>query len=366
MPPTLCRFCRPLFAALALAVATAPTLAEPYLAVRAGAHCSACHLNPTGGGLRTNFGTAYGIGQLPAEAIDGAADWTGSVGGRLRVGGDLRVNLSAVDAPNRDEEYAFGRDEALLYAEFALLPDRLSFYVDQRVAPGTALNREAYLFLRSPENAWHLKAGRLFAPYGLRLEDDSAYTRQFTGISMASSDDGIEVGWQRGPGAVQLAVTNGNGGGAENNKGKQWSLHATHVAEAWRVGVGYNFNDGVDRQDRSLSNLYLGLRTGPVAWLAEADYIVDDTFPTGRRKQALGLVEANLALARGHNLKLTYEYFDPDTRLDEDQRNRGSLVWEYTPIPFLQVRTGFRVSDGIPQNDLENQKEAFLQLHLYF
>lgn len=363
MSPNLCR---QLLAALTLVLAAATTSAEPYLAVRAGAPCAACHVNPTGGGLRTAFGTAYGIDSLPAEAVAGAAEWTGSVGNRLRVGGDLRANLSVVDVPNRDEEYAFGRDEALLYAEFVLLPERLSFYVDQRVAPGTAVNREAYALLRSPERNWHLKAGRLFAPYGLRLEDDSAYIRQFTGISMANSDDGIEVGWQRGSGAVQLAVTNGNGGGAENNKGKQWSLNLTHVADAWRIGAGYNFNDGVDRQDRSLHNLHFGLRTGPVAWLAEADYIVDDTLSTGRRKQALGLIEANVAVARGHNVKLTYEYFDPDTKLDEDQRNRSSLVWEYTPMPFLQFRTGYRVSDGIPQNDVENQEEGFLQLHLYF
>lgn len=353
-------------AALTLFAAPALVLAEPYLAVRSGEPCSTCHVNPTGGGMRTVFGNGYGIGNLPAGPFEGAGAWTGRLGDRVGIGGDLRANLNATSVPNRDRTYAFGRDEALVYVEFAVLPERVSFYIDQQVGPGTAVNREAYALLRSPGKSLHLKAGRLFLPYGLRLEDDSAFIRQATGISMANSDDGIEIGWQSGPGAVQLAITNGNNGGAETDKGKQWSLHATHVHPAWRVGASVNFNDGNGDRDRLMGNVYLGLRTGPVVWLAEYDAIADDTVVGGQLEQRLGLIEANYAFAAGHNVKLTYEYFDPDKAVDEDQRNRTSLVWEYTPIPFTQLRFGYRQSDGIPQDDLQHIKEGFLQLHLYF
>jgi hypothetical protein len=358
--------CNTLLVLLALALASTLAQGEPYLAVRAGEHCSTCHVNRTGGGMRTAFGTAYGIAMLPAESVDGAAEWTGRFGERIGIGGDVRSNFNANHVPNRDDEYAFGRDEALFYAEITLLRERLSFYVDQRIAPGTAVNRESYALYRSPDRAWHFKAGRMFLPYGWRLEDDSAFVRQATGINMANSDDGLEVGWQVGPAAWQLAVTNGNGGGAETDKGKQWSLHGTHVAPSRRLGASLNFNDGSGKQDRLMQNVYAGLRTGPVAWLVEFDHIVDDTLALGRRKQRLGLVEANFAVVAGHNAKLTYEVFDPDSQVAEDQRNRLSLVWEHTPIPFMQLRAGCRMSDGIPQNDVQNQKEAFLQLHLYF
>lgn len=352
-------------ATLTLAGASALVPAEPYLAVRSGEPCSSCHVNPTGGGLRTAFGTAYGIGSLPAGPAEGAAAWTGRLGDRVGLGGDLRANLNATSVRNRDRSYAFGRDEALVYVEFAVLPERLSLYIDQQVGPGTAVNREAYALLKSPGKSWHLKAGRLFLPYGLRLEDDSAYVRQMTGISMANADDGIEIGWQRGPGAVQLAITNGTNGGAETDKGKQWSLHGTHVSTNWRVGASVNFNDGEADRDRLMGNLYLGLKTGPIAWLAEFDQIFDDAV-IPQLEQRIGLIEANYGIAPGHNIKVTYEYFDPDTSVDEDQRNRTSLVLEYTPLPFTQLRLGYRHSDGIPQNDLQHVKEAFLQLHLYF
>ncbi len=41
-----------------------------------------------------------------------------------------------------------------------------------------------------------------------------------------------------------------------------------------------------------MQNIFAGVRTGPISWLAEADYISDDNF-TPKRKQVVGLLEAN-------------------------------------------------------------------------
>jgi hypothetical protein len=68
----------------------------------------------------------------------------------------------------------------------------------------------------------------------------------------------------------------------------------------------------------------------------------------------------------GQNLKLTAEEFDPDTDVSEDQQVRYSLVWEYVPIQFAQLRAGVRYYDGIPQNDRQNRQQFFLQLNGYF
>ena len=56
----------------------------------------------------------------------------------------------------------------------------------------------------------------------------------------------------------------------------------------------------------------------------------------------------------------------PDEDVDEDQKTRWSAVYEYTPIPFVQLRAGFRRHDGIPQNDFDNRDVAFVEVHGFF
>jgi len=356
-------------------LAPAASRAEPYLAVRSGAKCMACHVNPTGGGKRTEFGSIYSQTALPEAylnpatgetmAAPEAAPWTGKLNDRFAVGADLRANAQATLIPHTTDRYSFDPVRAQAYLEVKPIVDRLTIYLDERVSPGAATNRETYALLRFANKSAYVKAGRMFVPFGLRVEDDTAFIRQATGTSFNSSDDGVEGGLELGPWSVNVSITNGAGGGTETNRGKQFSSLATYVQPGWRVGASAstNFNGAADRR---MQSVFAGLRTGKFAWLASGVYITDDGTPTGRMKQWATLLEGNFEAARGHNLKLTYEYYDPNADLKEDQRERYSAVWEYVPFQFTQFRLGARKSNGIPQNNAQNATEVFLQWHAFF
>lgn len=342
-------------------------VAEPWFAVQQGTKCVSCHVNPTGGGLRNAFGNAWAQTAMAARNIDVGMEepWTGSVSRYLALGSNLRAAASYVDTPDAASQSEFDLQEARLYVELAAIPDRLSIYLDQRVAPGNSNNLEAYGRYWSADHTWYVKAGQMYLPYGLRLEDDSAFIREVPGINFTTPDRGIEAGIETTHWSAQLAVSNGTASGPEVDTGKQYSARAEYIHSVWRVGASANFND-TDAGERKLAAVFAGLRTGPIAWLAEADYVADDSLAQGERKQWVGLLEANWLMRQGQNLKLTAEYFDPDDDVNENERARYSVVWEYTPMQFLQIRAGARIYDGIPQIDVDNRKLAFAQINVFF
>src|SRR5262245_887727 len=75
--------------------------AEPYIAVREGQKGSACHVNMTGGGMRTSFVSAHAkeILHYPnwwAPLTKPTDYFTGEINQFLAIGGDLRVDATAI------------------------------------------------------------------------------------------------------------------------------------------------------------------------------------------------------------------------------------------------------------------------------
>jgi hypothetical protein len=337
--------------------------AEPYLAVQEGYKCNVCHVNPTGGGLRNDFGTTYAKVLLPAETIDTKLDaWTGKVADMLRVGGDLRADWSRNTAPHTQATSGFDLEQFRVYGDLTIIPDRLGIYVDEQIAPNGSQNEEAYVRYGSTTDGFYFKGGQFYLPFGWRLQDQTAFVREVSGISMATPDKGVEIGYEKNAWSAQLDFTNGTAN--TSGTGHQITSQAVYTKSYWRLGAAVSMTQS-ESGDRKVAGLFAGFRTGPVAYLLEGDYVHDDSFPGGRNLVA-GLAEADWRIKKGHNLKLTAEYSDPDRSVAQDQQTRYSLVYEYTPLPFLQLRLGYRRYFGIPQSPIENQRLILAELHGYF
>jgi len=341
-------------------------VAEPYLAVERGMQCSACHSQPAGGGMRNAYGNAFAQSEMAAERLGGDADiWTGNIGKWLAVGGDLRGRYEYIDTPDEDEISQFDVTRGTLYIEAQVIPNRLSLYIDQQIAPNASQNREAYVKLRDESGRLHLLAGQFYLPYGLRLQDDTAFVRRATGINFTNPDRGVQFGFENRQWSTQVSLTNGSGGGPEIDTGKQVSVVSQYVRPGWRIGASLNTNDA-DTGDRNMGGVFVGIKTGPIAWLAEADYVRDEISGSSDQDGIAGLIEGNWLFRKGHNIKVGYDYFDPDRDIDEDHQVRYSVLWEYSPFQFVQSRVGVRVADGPPQFNVQNRDEFFVELHGYF
>jgi hypothetical protein len=344
--------------------------AEPYLAVTYGYKCGQCHVNPTGGGERTPFGDIFAQTVLPAKHLDTGADvWTGSLNRFISIGGDLRYEFLAVQQPGVRTTNQFDLEQARVYLQASVIPDRLLVYVDEQVAPGGAVNQEAWGMYWSADHTWYVKGGQMYLPFGLRLQDDTALINQVSGVDMTVPDKGVEFGWEKGHWDAQLAVSNGTAGGSTTSNGKQESLQLQYVETRWRAGIAANFNGADADGSRDAYGIFGGFRTGPVAWLAELDLDTNRALPPGPgggQKELAALLEANYAVARGNNIKVTFEYRDPDREALDNRQTRWSFVYELTPIQFVQLRMGARLWEGTSPQPDDHMRLYFVELHGFF
>jgi hypothetical protein len=354
-----------LLGALAGLLSSGRAAAEPYLAVEAGLKCGNCHVNPTGGGKRTPFGELYARGQISATTVSldpNTKPWTGDVTKWFATGADIRGGYDSVATPGQPQVSDFSLTRATAYLDFIALPNLLSFYFDEKVAPDNVENREAYVLYTPHNGRYVIKAGQMFLPFGLRLQDDDAFVRQESGVNFRAPDDGVELGLELPKWSAQVAVTKG---APDNGSDDRVSLSAAYVRPRWRVGASYNKNPD-PLGDREMEAVFAGWKTGPIAWLAELDFITDDLPPSNSNRTYATLIEGNWRVHKGHNLKVTYEFLNPSSHQAEDEQERYSAVWEYSPIQFVQSRVGIRRYNGIPNIPASNRDEWFAELHVYF
>ncbi len=337
--------------------------AEPYLAVENGLKCSACHVNPTGGGLRTRAGAQYALTALSSFPLPEPALWNGDVTDWLRVGTDLRAASTRTRVPGEAAVTDSGLEQWRVYAAVQAVPDWLAGVLDEQLRPGKPERREAYARVGGVAHGWYAKAGQFYLPFGWRLQDSTAFVRSLSGISMATPDKGVELGLELDEVSAQVTHTRGPGNVGPVT-GHQDGGQAVWLQPWGRVGLAHAATRS-SLGKREATALFGGFRTGPVSWLGEFDFVSDGSFPEGRRRLAASLAEADWRVARGHNLKVTFEWLDPDRRVRHDDKARNSLVYEWSPLPYLQLRGGMRWYDGIPQSPVDNRRSSFVELHAF-
>ena len=343
-------------------------LAEPAFAVRTGYRCSQCHVNRTGGGMRTAFGSVYTQTTLPMRLLrfdDRGWFLPADPDARFAVGADARFQALALNPAGGEDAFSFEIPEANLYAEARLIPGRFSVYLDETVGPGGASTRELFgLFAFTRWNSY-VKAGKFMPPYGWRLPDDGAFIRQVTGFTYSAPDVGIEVGAEPGLWSLQLAAVNGTSGGAEDNRAKQLSLIAVRRFETFRLGVSAANDNGTGGNRTTTAGVLGGANFGRLGLLGEADWREAKTTDAST-DQLLAFIEADFLVVRGVSFKYTHDYIDPDRDVSTDARTRDTFAVEWIPIPFVQLRMAAERRRGPPQVAGSRDRAAFLEAHFFF
>ena len=335
-----------------------PARAEPYIAVRTGYKCSQCHVNQTGGGKRTDFGLLYAMTRLPLTVLrspTGSSSFDPNLSQWVSLGANLRVveRLTFEHTSSLGETVPSSNvtdfTEANLYIEVKAVPDVVTFYADQTLAPSSS-NRELFGMLVDSGRHAYAKVGRMLLPYGLRIIDNDAFIRSRTGYNYSRSATGLELGWEPGPLALVANLTEDD-----------FSAAASTVFRRFQVGSAFGRNTA--RASDFVVGTFGGVNFGRFTMLGEVDFISD-----GDVDQLATLAELNYLITQGFNFKFTYEVFDRnwDVSIERDGQERYTLGVEPFVTQFVQLRAFYRINEFIPQNAAQNQDQAMLEFHVFF
>jgi len=326
--------------------------------------------------MRNEFGNIYTQTKLPLRTIS-ASDlqrlgiplekgelestfFSPSIGDFISLGSNFR--LDNVTRTRGVDENFFRISEGNLYVKANLIGEFLTGYLDETLAPN-ASNREIFLLVQGPFNSY-LKAGRFLLPFGFRLLDDTAFTRQRTGFNYTVSDLGVEVGFEPGPISLSVALSQG----AQNDRPSEISSVASFVHRNFRIGGSFSHNKGEDTA-RTVFGAFAGLHFWKFTFLAEIDRIRDTNDITDiTTNQNASLFEVDYLITKGVNFKFVYEFLDPDTDLDENEITRFSFGLEPFLTQFVQTSLFLRVNNSPPEDPLGigDRIELVLQLHFFF
>ncbi|MBI2067304.1 MAG: hypothetical protein HYT77_04755 [Deltaproteobacteria bacterium] len=333
--------------------------ATPHFAVYANTSCSHCHVNPTGGGMRSSHGVnLYSEFSLKKSSPLFPPEFKGRVGQYFGIGGDVRLqNLSTIESPTNNSF-------TILWGSLYLAADphkHLTIYTDTDLANTTS--REAYGMVHHlPGNSW-FKFGRLNQPYGLRVPDPTSFIRSDLGFTFANQDLGVEIGAEPGPLTLALALTNGVGGGAgDDNQAKAITWFSEWRKSILRFGGSVHFNDA--QTTRLLTGgAHSGLHLGKVALLGEVDRaeVRNKTNDTDRTI-TLGYGEINYAPIQGLYCRGIYDVEDDNLAPSGLHHRIGGGV-EFFPIPFMEVNLLYRMQIG---NGTLGDDQIVGQLHGFF
>lgn len=317
--------------------------AEPYLAAWKGVNCNACHVNQTGGWLRSDFGKGYGssLATFDWEGLEDAAHSAQkAMPTGLSVGLDLHEAYYGTffSAPTVNTNgflssagYAPGRQavELSVRANQDLAGVMTYRYDDSKVS-------EFYALWSGLPEGGYLKLGKFMTPYGLGLADDNSFVRgslntQFTFDSNPA--EGLEFGIYPDPAFVNLSVFNGDL--TTNEKG--FSGKGGVGGKDWLIGLSV-FGQNMDLPSRSFRyGTYGWGKLGPVVLLGEYDRGYDGV-GDGQNNVRAWHLSAEGDLGFDCYLRLATEWFGDQEWVNGNDGYRHVISFRCYPVHNLKFQ----------------------------
>ena len=139
----------------------------PSYAIEQNSNCINCHVNPTGGLMRNDYGSnIYSLDELSIRKwINEDKEFDGFISDNIQIGGEFRIQSYRGQESN------------------SVFPMQIDLYSNVEFEDNISLfmkygaNQELYLLLDDYNNVDWIKIGKTIPDYGLKLDDHTSFIR---------------------------------------------------------------------------------------------------------------------------------------------------------------------------------------------
>ena len=367
-------------AALALALAAAPGVADAYPQFQlttGNTRCSVCHIAPAGGGLINEYGRSESGDTISQFGGNGAflygvydePSW-------LKLGVDLRgaalakdnaTNPEYVLFPMQGDTYVYLKGGA--FSLYGVAGPRAQIRETDAIVDRFG-SREYWLMWRPKTTGWYARAGRFFAPMGLRSQDHTTYVRRYLGQHSWEETYNLSVGKVADESELHVTAFTpvpyeimGNGPRASGGT----VLYERRLAEDKAV-LGAQVRGAIAETDSTYLVGGIGkyyVESAKVLFMGELDLALQTFDETGpARPQLAAYVSANYTPLTGLMFGTVLERFDEDLSVKDLARDAASLTLQYFPLAHWELMLIGKLEFQGAEYDSPNSLAMF-QLHYY-
>lgn len=357
--------------------------ALPKFATRQGAKCQSCHINPTGKGMRSTFGSTYGREELTMTTYKEETDieeYSPMLNDFFTVGMDYRTLFYYREQTSTSSFFQMQGD---LYLDLRL-NKKFRIYFDKGLYSGF----EVFGLAKVLPLDGYIKIGNFIPSYGLKMDDHNLLIRSGSffpinpaiatypgglGFGQGGEDTGLELGFNPGIFTVNVGVFNGRKGGltgtgGSKNKAVVVRADANVQTDLVNFNIGgsfYNLPTASGPGKTQIAGVF-GVVTLANNLTLQGEIDILSTHHPVLNKMVTGNIlyaEMNYLLFGGVDLKLGYEFYDPNETLKDGSITRFTIGAELFPLTGVEIRPLYRINQEKP-TDLKNN-ELHVMFHFY-
>ena len=338
----------------------------PSYAIEQNSNCINCHVNPTGGLMRNDYGSnIYSLDELSIRKwINEDKKFDGFISDNIQIGGEFRI-----------QSYK-GRKSTSIFPMQIDLYSNVDFDNNISLFMKYGAKQELYLLLDDYNNVDWIKIGKTIPDYGLKLDDHTSFIRggnsSNTFVYSGSIDQGlifdyaaeyddpilIEMGLKINKNiSLTSSISNGIVNDNENNitisiKSKSSSIYGNLL-----------FGSSLMKEkDFKMLGIFGGFAKNKLTLSFEFDkaYNWIENF-----KSMASYMELIYKPVQGVHLTAKYDYFDKDISVLDGSTERYSFGVNFFPINMLELKFQIREYE-LFSIDTNINTEYLVQLHTWF